>query len=359
MENNQENSYIDIGAIFRTIWQRRKVFYIVLPVTFVLACAFILCVPRYYRVEVKLAPEVQSSTPSTSLMALASTFGFDVGSMMSRDAIYPVLYPDIVSSANFLVKLFDMPVTTIDEEYSATYYQYIVEKKRYPFWKRWKGKLKKLLSSDDVVSNNKQRNRSSSDGSDIDVFWLSENQKGVVAVMKENIQCDVDKKTDVVTITVSDQDPLICALLADSVCAALQSFITEYRTSKARVDMLYYKNVMDSAYKEYLHESERYTRYIDGHKDLSLEKYRVEAQNLESEMQIKFSAYTSFQKQYMATQARIQENTPMFTVMQSAIVPLRPAGPKRMIFVLAMLIFATLVTVTVVCWKQIRVFWMG
>ena len=69
----------------------------------------------------------------------------------------------------------------------------------------------------------------------------------------------------------------------------------------------------------------------------------------ETEMQIKQAAYTSFQKQYLATQARLQENTPVFTVMQSASVPLQPAGPKRMIFVLAMLFLATFVTGFVLC----------
>ncbi len=358
MENKQDNN-IDLSEMFNTLWKRRKVFYIVLPVTFVLSCALILCVPRYYSVEVKLAPEVQSSTPSASLMALASTFGFDMGSMMSRDAIYPMLYPDIVSSANFLVNLFDMPVTTIDDEYSASYYKYMLEKTRYPFWTRWKGRLKRLLSGGETEDHAKQHRNATAGKKGIDVFWLTKQQKAVVALMRDNILCEVDKKTDVVTLTVTDQDPRVCALLADSVCAALQDFITDYRTRKARVDMLYYRNVMDTAYKEYIHESERYTRYIDGHKGLTLEKYRVEAQNLESEMQIKFSAYTSFQKQYMATQARLQENTPVFTVMQSAIVPQKPAGPKRMIFVLAMLMLATVVTMTVVCWKQIRVFLLG
>ena len=43
----------------------------------------------------------------------------------------------------------------------------------------------------------------------------------------------------------------------------------------------------------------------------------------ETEMQIKEAAYTSFQKQYLATQARLQENTPVYTIIQSATIPPR------------------------------------
>ena len=82
------------------------------------------------------------------------------------------------------------------------------------------------------------------------------------------------------------------------------------------------------------------------------------SRTLAPEMEIKQAAYTSFQKQYLATQARLQENTPAFTVLQSSTIPLKPAGPKRMIFVLAMLFFATIITACVVCKNQLlAIFW--
>ena len=347
----QQNNYIDFGAFFKTLWQRRKVFYWVLPITFVLSCAFILCVPRYYKVEVVLAPEAQSSTPSSSLMALASTFGFDIGSMTSRDAIYPLIYPDVISSPNFIIRLFDIPITTADGEYSDTYYNYLVEKTKLPFWKRWKAKIKKMFSSDDssvvVVNPAAQDDRRS-------VFWLTKKEKGVVTMLSENISCVVDKQTEVVTISLIDQDPLVCATMADSICGMLQSFMTTYRTQKARVDIEYYSKVMNEAYREYLDISEKYIQYVDGHKGIQLEKYRIELQNLESEMQIKYSAYTTFQKQYMTSQARLQENTPVFTVINSASIPLRPYGPKRTIFVLVMLFLATIVTSMILGKDQLK-----
>lgn len=69
------------------------------------------------------------------------------------------------------------------------------------------------------------------------------------------IKCSVDKKDYVISISVDDQDPLICATIADTVRARLQQFITEYRTSKARTDLEYYQKMCKDA-------KEKYERYV-------------------------------------------------------------------------------------------------
>ena len=47
MEEKKEMEVIDLRVVFKKIWSRRKLFYKVLPITFVVSCAYILCKPRY------------------------------------------------------------------------------------------------------------------------------------------------------------------------------------------------------------------------------------------------------------------------------------------------------------------------
>ena len=63
---------------------------------------------------------------------------------------------------------------------------------------------------------------------------------------------------------------------------------------------------------------------------------------MENDMQLKFNAYTALSTQLHAAHAKVQERTPAFTILKGAAVPIKPTGPKRMIFVLAMLIFASI-----------------
>lgn len=344
MTANEESQQNPFTAMLTTLWQRRKVFYWLWLITFVLSSALILCVPKYYTCKVILAPESQSSGPSGSLQSLASSFGFNMQSVGNADAFYPKLYPGIVESPDFLVKLFDTSVETADGKYNGTYYDYMRTKHKFVFWKRWKGKILGWLipSEPAPIAKGGGDNR-------VNVFCLSKTQKNIIDLMAQNIVCTVDKKTDVITISVTAQDKLVCATMADSVCVTLQSFITDYRTVKNRIDLKYYEEIMSDAYREYQRASDDYVRFVDGHSGMNLERYRIEAQNLETEMELKRSAYTSFQKQHLATQARLQENTPVFTIMQSASVPLRPTGPRRVRFVLAMLFIATLVTCCILC----------
>lgn len=349
MENNNSNQdTLDLRAMFNTLWQKRKVFYWVLPITFVLSSAYILCIPRYYTCKVILAPESQKAGGSGSLMSLASSFGFNTNSMMGSDALYPMIYPEIVSSPNFLINLFDTQVTTQDGEFNGSYYNYLQTKAKVPFWSLWINSFKKLVSlqkKGDITEAHIQ------DG--LNVFYLDQTQWDAINLMKKCIKCSTDKKTDVITLSVTAQDPVVCALMADSVCSTLQDFITDYRTAKCRIDLQYYENIMDTAYREYQEASRRYTSYMDSHSNMYLEQYRIKAKNLETEMQLKQTAYTSFQKQYLATQARLQENTPVYTVIQSASIPLKASGPKRMFFVLAMLTLASIISICIICKEQL------
>ena len=88
MENKEEHlKQIDVLAIAKEMKKHKKLYMIALPITFVLSCLHILCVPRYYSSTAKLAPEL-SSFSSSSLGDIDSAFGCDLGGRSANgDAI--------------------------------------------------------------------------------------------------------------------------------------------------------------------------------------------------------------------------------------------------------------------------------
>ena len=101
---------IKISKVVRRILDNKKLFVVNAFIVFVLACAYILCIPRTYRSEIRLAPETEISSGLNSLSSLASTFGVDIGGINSSDAISPDLYPDLFKSQDFIVKLLGIKV---------------------------------------------------------------------------------------------------------------------------------------------------------------------------------------------------------------------------------------------------------
>jgi capsule polysaccharide export protein KpsE/RkpR len=154
----------------------------------------------------------------------------------------------------------------------------------------------------------------------------------------------IDKKTGVITISVTAQDPLICKTIADSLTLHLQSFITDYRTNKARIDVEHYKKLVSASKNEYVRTRQQYGAYADSHTDVVLESYRAKLNDIENDMQLKFQAYSTFNTQLQAAMAKLQERTPAFTVVKGASVPTKPSGPKRMIFVAGMMLLVALLT---------------
>ncbi|MDE6634847.1 MAG: chain-length determining protein, partial [Bacteroidaceae bacterium] len=128
---------------------------------------------------------------------------------------------------------------------------------------------------------------------------------------------------------------------ADSVRARLQLFITDYRTSKARIDKEYYERLTVEAKAAYEEATARYGRYCDTHRDIILQSMMSDRDALENDMQMKYQTYQAMSTQLEAAKAKVQERTPAFTILQGASVPVKPQHPKRMIFILGMLILST------------------
>ena len=336
MENKEEHlKQIDVVAIAKEMKKHKKQYLIALPVTFVLSCLLILCVPRYYSSTAKLAPEI-SSFSSSSLGDIASSFGFDLGgSAANGDAIFPELYPELIESNDFMVGMFDVKVKSKDGSINTTYYDYLATKRQTPWWFKAYNSVKQLFATPDStpVSKNGKANP----------FQLTRRQDQIARLMSKNIKCNIDKKNYVISITVEDQDPLICATLADTVQAKLQDFITDYRTQKAKKDLEYYKKLSSDAKSKYERIRQQYGSYSDANQDVVLESYRLKANDMENEMQLLYNTYTSLQAQVQQAQAKLLMQTPAFTTLQSASVPLKPAGPKRMLFVLGMTFLAFIV----------------
>lgn len=352
---DSEVKEINISEIVRLVWDNKMRFVAVGAVTFVLACAYILCIPRYYRSEVRLVPEAENAVNASSLASIASSFGFDIGLGQSTDAISPEIYPDLFESNDFIVELLGIGVRSEDGTVRTDYYTYL---KNYQKSTPWGPTLRKVTS----LLKFKKKQPVSIEGiggedGKLNAFMLSEDDNALVELVRSSIKCGIDKKTGIVSIQVEDQDRLIAATMADSVRTHLQEFITTYRTNKARVDVDYYQKLCAEAQQEYEGAIERYGAYADTHSGALRQSFLSRREALESDMQLKLTTLTALKQQLQAAQAKVQERTPAFTVLQNATVPVKPAGPKRMIFVALMLILSAMGTFLWLMRKQLTARW--
>ncbi len=340
---------INFVKLFNVLWQGRMWYVKVLPVAFVLAAVYALAQPNYYNCTVKLSPEMSGSKSTSGLASLASSFGVNLGngSGVGTEALFPTLYPDLMNSVDFKTSLFHVPVTIEgdkekgEKDRTMSYYDYLSKEQKSPWWSQGIKAIMSMFNGQSSMVNEK-----------VNKFRLTREQAGIVKAIDQKVVCDVDKKTMVITINVTDQDPVIAATMADTVKTRLQNFITDYRTSKARVDLEYNRKICAETKARYEKARQLYAEFMDHNRDIILQTVRQKQTDLENEMQLQYNAYTQVASQLLAAEAKVQEETPAFTTLQSATVPVLKAGPKRAQMCLIFVFLAFLGTTAWILYKE-------
>ena len=318
-----------LGQLWQDIKKHKKLYYKVLGITFIVSAIITLSIPNYYKCTVMLAPEMSGAKTGGALSGLASSFGINLGGASAgADAIVPTLYPDLMNSVTFRASLFPIKIQREGETATMTYYEYLKDGQKVPWWSQAKKALFSIFAGPEP------------DVDKVNTFKLTKEQSGIIKLISEKVVCDVDNKTNVITINVTDQDPLIAATMADSVQKHLQAFITDYRTRKARVDLAYNQKLFKESKARYEEARKRFANFSDANRNMLFESKRSERTELENEMQLQYRAYSQIAAQLQLAEAKVQEETPAFTILQPATVPIQKTGPKRTSTIFILLILA-------------------
>jgi uncharacterized protein involved in exopolysaccharide biosynthesis len=329
MDEKKKNREIDIIACINKVCAEKKLLVIFLSIFAIVGIIYAINKPKEYTSSVILAPEVTSMGMSQNISDLAGMVGLNVGGNgNSVDAIYPEIYPDVFASTDFIVKLFNVPVTLSKSNIKKTYFQHLKTDIKTPFWDYPKIWLLRLFSK--KVKNNASKT--------INPNCLTKEQDNICQTIRGNIGCQLNKGTSVITITVTDVDPQIAACIADTLQNRLQEYITLYRTKKARNDLMYARKLNEEAKVDYTRARQIYASYSDANTDVILQSYQSKIEDLENDMQLKFNNYSETSRQVQQALAKVQENTPAFTIIQRAIVPLKASSTPRSMMVIAFML---------------------
>lgn len=342
MENKKA---IDYSKLVSEALRYKKLYFYVLPIVFVLSCFFILSVPRGYNAETEIVPESEGSLSmgSGALSAITSSLGLSMSSLQSNDAIIPLLYPELLDDNGFVAELFAIQVMTSDGLLTTSYYDYVMNYRKKTWWNEYIIEpISKIFESRNDVMHGSRT---------INPYQPTKDEYKMMDYIRDAVKFKVDKRTAAVTISTSDQDPLICKMLADSVRNHLQNYITRYRTNKARTDVEYYTDLVHDAKQEYETKRDAYGKFSDLNSDIVLTSVRAKQESMENEMQMAYNTYTAMANQLQLAEAKLQARTPVFMIVRGATVPEKPTSPKRVIFVLIMQIIAFMGTTGYVLYK--------
>lgn len=334
-----EEQEIDLLELASKLWdsRRRIIKWAIWGIVIGLVVAF--SIPKEYTATVKLAPELGSakSGGTGGLAALASMAGVNLSQSSGVDAVYPELYPDIVSSVPFAVGLLSVELpTNIEDTDSATVETLLMDHTSSPWWGYVLGVPGKIIGGIKSLFTDEEEE---GDGT-IDPNHLTLEQSQLVEAVNQRVAVNVDTKTQVVTITSTLQDPVAANALADTVTSRLKAYIKEYRTEKARADLDYARKINREAREEYYKAQSKYAAAADRNHGLSTRSAAIELERLQNETQLAFSLYNNTSQQVKVAEAKVQESTPVFAIVQPSTVPVRASKPRKVLILIGFVFLA-------------------
>ena len=337
-----EEIEIDLMDLLRKVIGIRKKIYKAAGIGLIIGVIVAISIPKQYTVEVTLSPEM-GNDKAGGLSGLAASFlGSGVTMGDGTDALNASLSADIVSSTPFLLELsaMEIPVTKNEVMTLNTY----LDEETSPWWSyvigfpgMVIGGVKSLFTEEDEIA--------SFDKTSQGAIELSKQDSRKIATLKKVITASVDKKTSMTSVTATFQDPKIAAVVADSVVKKLQEYIIDYRTFKAKEDCIYLEKLFKERQQEYYTAQKKYADYLDSHDNLILQSVRAEQERLQNDMSLAYQVYSQVASQLQVARAKVQEEKPVFAVVEPAVVPLEPSGTSKKIYVLAFVFLAVCIVI--------------
>lgn len=333
---------IDWMGILRQLLAIRKTLYKAAGVGLVIGILIALSTPKQYTVSVTLSPEVSGgNSGSSGLASMAASFlGTSVGSS-SPDALNATLAPDIVGSTPFLLELLDARVESQDKKIDTTFTAYLEEQKS-----SWIGYVLEApgMAIGGIKSLFSNEEKDTKDTIQAGTIELNKEDAAKLQGLRKQITADVDKKTAITTLTVTLQDPKVTATMADTVVSKLQQYIIAYRTRKAKEDCEYLEKLCKERQQEYYDAQRHYARYVDANSNMVFQSTMAERERLQNDMNLAYQVYSQVAQQLQVARAKVQEEKPVFAVVEPAVVPLQPSGTSKKVIVIGFVFLAVALT---------------
>ena len=324
---------IDWLVLFEKIYTSKKQILLTCSIGAVIGLIVALGTPKEYTASIFIVPESSRRATSSGISTLSDVVGTGMNSSSTteRDAIYSVLYPAIIHSTPFLVRLFDIKIRGLKDNTVITLSQYLKEHQKCPWWNSVTSIPSKLVGW--CMTMIQEKPKVEKVNSSINIFQLTREEAAIAGIISSRTSVGIDEtgRRRKITLSVTMQDPQVAAIVVDTILEHLKEYVTEYRTSKSRRMLEYTEKLRKEAQAEYYKAQEKYTRYADINQGLVRQTSRAELTRLRNEMNLALTIYNQTELQVQAAEVKVKKATPVLAVIQPPIVPLTPSKPRKMV----------------------------
>lgn len=324
---------IDLLELAKTLWNGRKTIVMFMFLAGILGVFIALLSPKEYTASTTMVPQTSSSGNKLGgLSSLAAMAGFNLDNATSGETLSPMVYPQILGSGPFQLELMNMPFTFSEVDHPVSLYEYYSEIAK-PGALALIGKYTVGLPG--VILKAIKGESSKKPGSEGNgPIAFTEKQEQVSNMMKGKINLTIDSKQGYLTLQASFPEALLSAQVADQTRELLQKYITRFKVEKTTDKLNFIEERYQEKKKEFEQAQEKLARYRDQNRNMSSALAQTEEERLQGEFSIAMNVYNELAKQLEQAKIQVKEETPVFSVLEPAVVPNQKTKPKKGMIVL-------------------------
>ena len=297
MDNNNSDE-IDLIGLLKIAWNSRKQIIIISFVFVLVGIAAALHSPIVYTSSTTFINSQTESSSGSGLSGVASLVGINLGGMSSGSEIPPTMYTQIGQSIEFKRALLD---------------SYIDEKEQI--------KLGSFLASYNSIEKSVTENSNK--------LFISEYEDVLFNIINDVISISVNQKDGFVTISANMPGSEYAANTCINAREILQETVINNKIKSAKQKLEYSEQQLASKRIEFEEIQNKLAYFNDSNLNLVTSSVINERDKLEAEFQIINAVMIELSKQVEQRKLQVSENTPVFSIVKEASMPVKRSSPKR------------------------------
>ena len=296
MDNNSDE--IDLIELLKTAWNGRKQIIIISFVFVLVGVAAALLSPVVYSSSTTFINSQTESSSSSGLSGVASLVGINLGGMSSGSEIPPTMYPQLGESIEFKRDLLN---------------SYIDEKEQI--------KLEDFLANYNDIEKSVTENNNK--------LFISEYEDELFNIINDVVSISVNQKDGFITITANMPNSEYAANTCINAREILQQTVINNRIKSAKQKLEYSEEQLNSKRIEFEEVQNKLAYFNDSNLNLVTSSVINERDKLEAEFQIINAVMIELSKQVEQRKLQVSEDTPVFSIVKEASMPVTRSYPKR------------------------------
>lgn len=327
-EPEKEIITISYRFLLQILWKEKILFSLIVFIFIGFGLLHAFLAKEQFVSEGKILPELQSKNGKfDNLAGLASLAGIDVNNMDGSDAIRPDIYPYILKSTPFFLALFQQEIKTKENKtlkFQDYYHQYIE-------------------NGEEISEKNLRKYPVKEDG----FLVLNRSSERRIEKLEKLIDASIDIKSGIISIAVKMPDPVVAAKVARFSMDYLTNYITKYRTDKQKKDVDFLEGKVQAAKGKYYSSQTQKAQYSDQFQlpTIRLQSADIQRERIEADYRTNSTFYNELLKKYEEAKIRLQQETPVFQVLEPPTTPADKTEPKRALILISYMFLGGIIAI--------------